>query len=133
MATATAVCTYRITLPAEISDSYNRQAEACGLPIEELLARRAVESVNHASIKPLYVSDAQRQELERVLGRNFQRPKELVEAVAHLAELRVENVKVVLTPDVLERLKSRHFTDEPFDAWLAGQVREWAERAVELR
>lgn len=133
MATATAVCTYRITLPAEIADSYERQASAASLPIEELLARRAAESVNHASVKPLYVSDAQRQRLEAICGRNFTRPKELVEAVARLATVRVENAMVVLDPVVLERLKSRHFGDEPFHAWLAAQVREWAERAVELR
>ena len=38
-----------------------------------------------------------------------------------------------LDPQTLGRLKSRHFTDEPFDTWLAAQVREWAERAAELR
>lgn len=133
MSASAVVCSYRIALPSDVAELYDQQAAAQNVPVEELISRRARESVRHTSSKPLYISDEQRIELESVLGRNFHRPKDLLEAVRRMAEVRVENVKVLLTPEVLERLKSRHFSDLPFDAWLSQQVREWAERAAEMR
>lgn len=134
MATATAAtCTYRVNLPTEIADIYEKQSVLRNTSTEDLIAERLQKSVNHTSEKPLYLSDEQRQKLEAVLERNLHRPKDLVEAVVHVVGIRVENVKVLLSPDVIERLRSRHFTDEPFDAWLAAKVREWAESEAGLR
>lgn len=134
MATATAAsCTYRVQLPSEVAENYEKQATVECIPVEEWIGRRLASAVHHTSTKPLYVSDEQRQKLEVVLGRNLHRPKDLVEAVERLGQIRVENVKVLLSPDVMERLKSRHFTDEPFDVWLAAKVREWAEQEAGLR
>ena len=132
MATAT-LHSFRIDLPDDLAELYSRQAAQQNTTIEALLAARLRESVGHTSQKPLYIADAERREIDAILGRNIGSAKELIAAVRRMGEVRVENVRVTLPPGVLDRLKSRHFSDLPFDAWLAEQVREWAERFVELR
>jgi hypothetical protein len=114
-------------------ENYERQAEQRGIELDALFQERLTATVAQTSIKPIYIDDTTRQRLEQILGRNLYRAADLVAAVEKLSLLKLENAKVHFEPELLERLRSRHFSDLPFDAWLARQVHEWAEQFVGLR
>lgn len=124
---------YRVSIPDGVAEIYEKQAAAAGVAPEDLLAQRLEHSVHHTAQKPLYLSDEQRGDIDNLIGRNIQRPKELVEAIRHLAQIRVENSRIQLSPEVIRRLRARNLSGQPFEHWLAAQVLEWAERYVEMR
>jgi len=132
MGNTSTVVSLKLELADEVLTEYERQADG-HKPLDQLLVDRLAESVHHTSKRPLYLSDEQRAEIEKLLGRNLYRPKDLVDAVKRLGLVRVENVQVHFEPVLMERLKSRHFSDLPFDAWLTQQVIQWAEQFAGMR
>jgi hypothetical protein len=98
----------RLDLPPAVIEEYERQATAHGVTLDELLSSRLAETVDFTSLKPLYISDEKRRELEAVLGRNLNSPDELIKEVRRASTIRIDNVRVTLPQVVRSRLSSRH-------------------------
>lgn len=107
-ATPSASVRLKLDLPQHIIDTYERQAEECGVSLEELIAARLCDSTEYTSTKPIYVTDEKRRVLEAILGRNLTSAEDLVKEVRVAASIRVDNVRVALPQDVRKRLTTRH-------------------------
>jgi len=133
MSNTSTILRAKFDLDDDVLEAYEKQAEQRGVDLDMLFKERLTATVGQTSVKPIYIDDDTRQKLEHVLGRNIYRAGDLVIAVERLSLLKVENAKVHLDPKILDRLRSRHFSDLPFDAWLGQQVREGLEQYVGLR
>src|SRR5580765_230245 len=116
----------RISLPSNVLAKYQAEAEDVGLDLESLLTNRLVECVDHTAAKPLYFDDAQRKRLEELIGRNVSKPLEALSVLERLLTIRINSVPVTLKPEVITRLRTRHFGTEDFGFWLAKMVNKWA-------
>lgn len=122
----------RISLPAEIVDLYQDQADRTGLEIEQVVAARLLACVDHTSGKPLYFSDADRQELEQLLGRNVLHTKDALLQIRNAMCVRVNKVIISLKTNLLAKLKSRCI-GMPFEDFLAQRVVQALEQYVGMR
>lgn len=116
-----------ISLPEALYQAYSEGGDP-----EPVIADRLGRCLFHTSSKPLYFTDDQRRELERLLGRNVSGPAEALRLITSLVTMKVDNLKVELKPRVLERLKSRCF-GKPFTQFLAQLVNDELERFVGMR
>lgn len=115
--------TLRTTLqiPQAILTAYENEANAKGVPLESVLSARLLAAASHSSIKPLYLEDPKRKELERLLGVNIRSADHLISIVRSLQSVKVGDVSVPLKPTLLTRLKTRCF-GKPFPDFLAERV-----------
>ncbi len=116
----------RIAVPAHVADKYQAEAKDLDMQLEDVLANRLVECVGHTAAKPLYFDDAQRQKLEALIGKNVSKPNEALSIIERLLTIRINSVPVTLKPEVIARLRTRHFGTEDFGFWLAKLVNKWA-------
>lgn len=123
----------RVELPEEIATKYEAQAKASSLTLEQIAAYRLIRSVDHNDQKPFYLNDAQRQQLEQIVGKNLRTVDELIGIVRRALSLRINSQLVTLSVNLRERLESRNFSKRPFGEWLASMIVEWAEQYVGLR
>jgi hypothetical protein len=98
----------QIDLPSEVLAQYEKQKPA-GQSLEELLSARLISCASHTSERPLYFTDSERAELEKILERRVPSAKDALRHLARLASISVEGIKVNLNPRLIERLKSRCF------------------------
>lgn len=99
----------RVELDEDLVASYQRQADKADKTLEDVLAARLAKAVRYTSEKPLYIDDAQRRALERLLARNFDTPQALVAEVERLNRVTVGGTRINLPPDILDRVDSRCF------------------------
>lgn len=123
-----ALLSIRLNMPKEVLDKYEQQGENLG----KTLSARLVQCVDHVSEKPLYIDDRLRRRLERLFGKNFDRPEDVVHMMERYVTARIGEVDVQLAPQLLTRLKSRCF-GKPFDQFLAELTVEELERHVGMR
>jgi hypothetical protein len=98
-----------IDLPSDLAAEYESQARTRGITLEQLLSERLSRCVSHAAASGLYFSDSERNELERLLGRQVKTAADAIRHVAKLVTISVEGIKVGLTPRLITRIKSRTF------------------------
>ncbi len=134
MATATAPfgVFLRIPLAEPVLERYQIEAQSYGVSLEQLLGNRLTECVTHNATKPLYFDDAMRRELETVLGKNLDKPATVVALLKKALSVKINGVSVTLTPDVVERLRTRHHVGD-FGTWLAELINQELQRYVGLR
>ena len=122
----------RVILPKEIADLYEIQAEDTGSTLEETLQDRLQSCVYYDSEKPLYFTDAQRQELDSLLKRNVGSAEKALSAIRSQLTADVGGFKVLLSPNVLQRLKTRCF-GKPFEQFFRETVNRVLEEFVTMR
>ena len=124
----------RLDLSDAVLKKYREESETYGVELEELLANRLSECVDYNATKPLYFKDEQRRNLEAMLGRNINSPGEVLEIIRRFLTVKVNGISMTIRPEVLERLRTRHFDhSRDFGTYLTDCVNEWAEAAVGLR
>ena len=99
----------QVDLPSDIAAGYESQAKALGITLEQLLSERLSRCLTHTAASGLYFSDPERNELERLLGRQVKTAADAIRHVAKLVTISVEGIKVGLTPRLITRIKSRTF------------------------
>lgn len=107
LATNASTLQLRLLLSDEVINDYQAQADALHIRLEDLLARRLTASVDHTSSKALYFDDRDRSELEQLLGKNILNTKDVLTLIRSAMTVRIHNLKVVLKPAILTRLKTR--------------------------
>jgi hypothetical protein len=82
--------------------------------------------------KVFVFGEEDRQRLERAFGMNFQDAEDMIQQMLRLSSLNVGGIYVQLTPNLIERLKSRAFSMD-FDKFVSMIVRRSLEAHVGLR
>lgn len=130
--TAPACLRLKLDLPQTVVEEYERQAEQYGVSIEEIIASRLTECVGYTSVKPLYFTDADRSEAEKLLRVNLSRPQDLLRAVSRSSSIRVDSIVIALPPALKTRLSTRTF-QKPWGKFITDLVTELLEHYVGLR
>lgn len=122
----------RVILSKDTADLYEIQAEDTGLTLEQVLQERLQACVYYESEKPLYFDDSQRQELDSLLKRNVGSAEKALLAIRSQLTVDVSGIKVLLSPDVLKRLKTRCF-GKPFEQFFRETLNRVLEEFVTMR
>lgn len=122
----------RLQIPAATLEIYEKLASEAGKTLEQYLLDHLQRTASFTSINPLYFSDEERHELEIVLGKILNTPKEALKHLKRTQELRVGPVKVTLPANLLERIKTRCFR-HPLEKVLVKETTEGLERFVGIR
>jgi hypothetical protein len=118
----------KLHLPEDVIEKYEESG-----PLEKVLADRLIKTADYTATRPIYINDYLRQRLERLFGRNFATPEELIKTFEKYVTARIENVDVALPPALLQRLKTRCFSNKPFNIFLSEQVVKGLEEYVGMR
>lgn len=111
-----AIYSLRLQLPGTAIQPYADRAAAQHLEAEDVMQRQLVRCSAHDDMKPLYLDDTDRLELERYLDTSFSSPRQLLDRVRRL----VESVGTAgipslrFTPQQIERVASRCVKGETF-------------------
>lgn len=124
--------TLRITLPAGVLAEYETQAAALNVAVEDLISVRLLACADHTSAKPLYFSDAQRQQLESILGKNLKSTGDALDQIRSAMSVRLEKVVISLKMNLLHKLKSRCL-GMPWEKFLEETIVQQLERYVGIR
>lgn len=124
---------FRIRIPEDLAAQYEQQAQAAGMDAEEFIAKRLKACANHDAVRPLFFDDDQRRDFEAILQGNYRNAKEALKALRAAMSVRVQSVPVTLTPQCLERLKSRHQDSTSWPDFVAATFTRMAEEYVGLR
>lgn len=109
------------------------QAQKQGLNLEVIIARRLTACQDHVSTKPLYFSDLQRQDLEKLLGENLSTPEVALKTISKALSLAIDEHQITLKPDLLYRLQGRNLAKIPFGDFVGRTAVEELERYCEMR
>lgn len=119
----------KLHLPDDVIAKY----EALG-SLEKVLSDHLKKTADFNSTKPLYITDALRQRIEKFFGRNFDNPLDLIKVIEKYSTIRVGDVDIKLPPQILSRLRSRHFNvNETFEQFLIKTITTGLEEYVGLR
>ena len=126
----------RVPLDTDLVEAYEKQAEAQRVPLEDMLAIRLEQTVEQHDTRPIHFNDAERQELDFLLGKNVSSAREIIERVRRALSIAIKegNTRTFLTlkPNLVTRLKSRCFEPD-FEKFLHRLIREGLEREAGLR
>jgi hypothetical protein len=101
----------KISVPKDVADGYERQAQRSGKPMEELMAERLDHCKWHTSLNPLYFDDEKRHELEVVLSRTFRDSRDVIDYLSRTKEIRFLGgpIKIKMNDTLMKRLQTRKF------------------------
>jgi hypothetical protein len=122
----------RVFISPAVLDQYQQQADRVGLDVETLLGDRLGACVEHTAGKPLYFNDAERQEIDKMFGKNVYGTRDLLNQVRNCLAVKVGNIKITLQAPLLSRLKSRCLGAK-WEAFLERLIIEDLERYCGLR
>lgn len=128
--------TLRVSVPQPILDQYEEQAAQLGVPVEDILSVRLQNCVTLNDNRPIYFTDAQRRELDSLVGKNLRDADELIKWVRKALSVRVSDGQRThifeLKPNLVQRLKTRCF-GKPFPTFLRDTITVELERFAGLR
>lgn len=107
MATMAVRQVLRIELPEELAQKYEIQAQGAGLSLEEYLAKRLSDTVTFDAHTGIYLRDADRHELMKLLGRNFNTPEEFLQVMRQGVTIKIQGGDVALEQTLLKRCQAR--------------------------
>lgn len=106
-----AVTATPILLRANLSDSilqqYEITAARSGKTVEQVMSETLTRFADIDSAKPIILMDAERQSVERAIGKNISTGAELVRTVLRAVSVSVDGAEIALSQYLLDRLKSR--------------------------
>jgi hypothetical protein len=128
--------TLRVSLPTTIADHYQAIADMFGKALEDVISERLTTTADYYDDdpgRPLHFNQAERQDLEKILGKNVFSTRDALVMVRNAVSLRIgNNLKITLRPELLQKLKSRCLGME-WDAFISQTVVQELERFVGLR
>lgn len=123
----------RVTLPHDLFAQYQEEALEYGVEVEQLLENRLKECRDYNATMPLYFNDKQRQELEKLAGKNLRTSVEAMVMVRRAMEVKINGLPISFNPLLLERLRTRLPRGTEFGPWLQSLIVIWAEQYVGIR
>lgn len=124
--------TIRLAIPQAILDRYEALAADLEVPVDALLIHQLDQMKSSVSDKAIVLDDSHRQYIERAIGHNLTDAASLVRHIERQQTLNVANVRVPLTPRLLERLHTRAI-GVTFDKFLSSLIIRLLEEHAGLR
>jgi len=121
-----------LTIPADVYDAYEKFARDTRKSMDQVFSERLTACVNHRSLKPIHLTDTDRQRLEKAVGQNLSTPQDVIEAVESALRLTLSGISVPLRVELADRLHSRCF-EKDFGAWVAERAIEKLEEYTGIR
>ena len=121
-----------LRVPEAIYDQYAERAMLRGRDAEDEMVTRLTTCREHIASTPIYMNDAQRNELCQITGKLIRNADELLAWARGVAALKVENVEVPLGMTLTSRLESRRF-GTPWPEHVRATVLRCLESEVGLR
>lgn len=105
----TSEVTLEISLPRAIFDELKSQSSSGrgSIDLGTLIRTRLMLYGSLNSAKPIILSDADRQHLERLVGRNLSTSSEVVALIQRALSCSISGMQIPLSLRLMERLKSR--------------------------
>jgi hypothetical protein len=123
----------KITLPADAMERFERLAAEERKPLDQVLSERLLQCADHKAKKGIWLGDVDRASVEEATRTSIGTASDLVGLVRKAMRLKVAGAELPLGVDLLDRLRSRCTTGEPFEKWLAARVKEGLEELAGLR
>jgi predicted HTH transcriptional regulator len=125
----------RISLPTTIADHYQAIADMFGKALEDVVSERLTTTADYYEDdpgRPLHFNQAERQELEKILGKNVFSTRDALVMIRNAVSLRIGSQKITLRPELLQKLKTRCLGMD-WEAFITQTVTQELERFVGLR
>lgn len=124
-----------ISLPESLYFKYEKQAAISKVPPEREILDRLSDCAEYTSGRPLYFTDPQRVELERLTGGHLLTTSDLaLKKITELCQIMVGDVLITLDKRVLDRAQSRAKSERlDVGKWIEKEVVRAMEEAVGLR
>jgi hypothetical protein len=108
-AAATAETKVRVvtTLPEHLVANIDGMASSKGISFDDALAAHLEKTIQFGAERPIYIDDAGRLEIARLLGARIKDQKSLLDMIRRLVSWNAGGHKVRLTPNQLESLHWR--------------------------
>ena len=125
----------RLHLDSKLFEAYEIQARESGIEVEELIAKRLLEFRDQDTFKgrKLLLSPPERQDIEKLFSRSFKTGADLVRFLSDIYSLRLNDVKIPVSGQVLQRLKDRCGQRRKFSEFVQEVVVKGLEHFVGLR
>lgn len=107
-----ATVTFKLKLPESLYDAYAERATKHGRDVEEEILMRLRDCRLHTASASIYLNDDERQELSRLASRLIRTPRDIINLVSSLVTLKVSQVEIPLSQQLITRLESRRFGAE---------------------
>lgn len=124
--------TSRLALTSETYAVYADQAAQKSTTAEKLMEVRLEQFAFIDSVKPIILSDSDRQTLEQLLGKNFNDAATLTGALHHALSISIDGLTITLPPRLLDRLRSRSLGMD-FDKFLSMLIQRQLEEYCGIR
>ena len=111
-----------VHLDEEVARKFEDRAASLGMSLETYMAAHLAMCADYTSEKPLYLTDENRRELERLLGRNFDTAEDFMIFMRRMHLVDVADTKVSLDQPLLQLLQ-RSCGAKDFKPWITHQVR----------
>lgn len=132
-AATSAVQKLTLRLPEPVVDTYLAQAARAGSTnVEAEMIKRLTIAQDYTATIPIYLGDAERNELSTIAGKLIQSPDDLMNWIRQLTTINVSGIRVELSNRLLARIESRRFGHSMEDH-LKQVVTEQLETYVGLR
>ena len=112
----------QLDIPITLYEHYKQQGGAWDRTAESEIAERLKRCKSHVSITPLYFTDDERHEIEAALGHNCSNAGVVLQQLKQAVTLHIGDVRIELPPNVQQRLKSRVFRGDTYEAMLKREV-----------
>lgn len=128
---------FSINIPSDVADELAAQAAEHGLATEQLLADRLIACKDHTAEIPLYANDAERQQLDSLLGYNFRKMSDVIARIQRLMSCivvsgkdpgEIEPLSILLSLQRIERIKGQCHHGTLFN----DRLRSIIERSIDL-
>jgi len=121
-----------LRLPETLYDQLSERATKHGRSVEDEIFLRLRDCRDFTSLSPIYLDDAQRNELSKIAGRLIRTPTDLLDWARQMVSLKVGTVEIPLGQQLITRLESRRF-GKTWDDFMRALVPEKLEEHVGLR
>lgn len=122
-----------LTIPSEAYDAYERIARNERKPLDQILSERLASCAAYNAKRPIYFNDQQREQLESATGVSVKSAEDVLALVRRCLSVSINGSSVTLTPNLLERMKSRHLDGKPFGKFVGAVAVEKLEEYTGIR
>lgn len=121
-----------IRIPESLLSAYEDQAVKQKRSVEDLLVERLRQTVGYCDSQPIYLTDAERNELSQIASKRITNATELLSWARSLTSINVGGVAVPLSEQLTKRLETRRF-GKSWPELMKTMVTDGLETAVGMR
>lgn len=103
------IVSLKLHIAEPLADHYAERAAKHGRAVEDELVLRLRQCKDHTDAQAIYLTDAQRNELSQIAGKLINTSADLLTWAKQMVSLKVGEVEIPLSQQLVTRLESRRF------------------------